>query len=118
MGLRQYFGRSILSLLKEVQEKEQRTTLGSRFGSVLDHLQSETPAMVVFSIGNGYLVRYGHPDGPATRMHFCADLQAISEFLIAEQTKEAMGLVPKVKKEAYGQVKDMQIGGSFTKPYP
>jgi hypothetical protein len=51
-------------------------------------------------------------------MHFCADLQAISEFLIAEQTKEAMGLVPKVKKEAYAQVKGMQIGGSFTKPYP
>lgn len=77
--------------------------------------------MVVFSIGNGYLVRYGHPDGPATRMHFCADLQAISEFLIAEQTKEAMGLVPRPKAEAYGQAisnkPSMNIGGKFTKSY-
>ncbi len=124
MGLRHYFGKSIVNLLREVQETE-RAKLAREddiynFGTVHNHLQAESAALVAFRIANGYIVKYGSPGGPSTKLQYCSDFQAISEFLVSEQAKEALGLVPKLKKEPYAQSKvtvgQMHIGGSFTKP--
>ena len=124
MGLRHYFGKAIMKLVREVQEAESTKVIREddpySFGTVHNHLQAESTALVAFRIANGYVVKYGSPGGPSTRLQYCPDFQAISEFLVSEQAKEALGLVPKLKKDPYAQSKvtagQMHIGGSFTKP--
>lgn len=98
MGLRQYFGKSILKMVQEAREREQdeieRTHAGS-VSTIYDQVRSGTPAIVAYRISNGYIAQsyIGHEYGnrpPA--FHYCKDHQAIAEFIVAETTRQTLGI--------------------------
>lgn len=127
MGLRNYLGNLLLKAAQEVAAQEarrqqgtpdraHRNTLGGSFGGVEDHLQSASPAILAYRIANGFIVRTLRHEGEISKIYYCENLQAVSEHLVAEQTKDALGLrtsyqEESVAKEAYG-ARSMAIQGN------
>lgn len=98
MGIKQYFGDSLLKLLqeaKEKQEKEARLVGSNDFHTLGNRLRDGTPAIVAYRITNGYIVQslMGHDThGRQPTLHYCADHQAVAEFIVAEASRQALGL--------------------------
>lgn len=123
MGLRNYLGNLLLKAAQEAKEQQEdkrerahRNTLGGGFGGVEDHLQSASPAILAYRIANGFIVRTLRHEGEISKIYYCENLQAVSEHLVAEQTKDALGLrtsyqEESVAKEAYG-ARSMAIQGN------
>jgi hypothetical protein len=123
MGLRNYLGNLLLKAAQEAKEQQEdklerahRNTLGRGFGGVEDHLQSASPAILAYRIANGFIVRTLRHEGEISKIYYCENLQAVSEHLVAEQTKDALGLrtsyqEESVAKEAYG-ARSMAIQGN------
>ena len=106
MGLKQFFGDSILKLVQEARERQvdQDQPHGTALGARIADGQG-MPAMVVYRIANGYIAQsfVGHNYGnrqPA--FHYCPDHQAIADFVVAEASRQALGLNP-TTAEQYGE---------------
>lgn len=126
MGLRNYLGNLLLKAAQEAKEQQEdklerahnRNTLGS-YGRVEDHLQSASPAILAYRIANGFIVRTLRHEGEISKIYYCENLQAVSEHLVAEQTKDALGLRSNyqeepVAQEAYG-ARSMQVNATQAK---
>lgn len=61
---------------------------------ISDVLANSGAALVVYKISNGYLARASHPStsGVMSPFHYCADHQAISDYIITQFAKDKMGV--------------------------
>lgn len=118
MGIKQYFGDSLLKLLqeaKEKQEKEARLMGSDDFHTLGNRLRDGTPAIVAYRITNGYIVQslMGHDThGRQPALNYCADHQAVADFIVAEASRQALGLSP---RQAYGSPEQVMAQASTAK---
>jgi hypothetical protein len=102
MGIRNFIGKSLVSLLNETQAKahlgpqvREATDMERMFGNC-------SPAVVAFKIENGFVVRtVNHEEAYEGRRHggftYCKDHQEIAEHIVASEVKR------KVLGETYQQ---------------
>ena len=94
MGIKQWFGRSLLSLIQESKQPAEEL----RVNRLHDMFSNNMPAMVAFKIDNGYVGRCMSPDSQyalGERMPgfvYCADHQAIADHLVAHAMKDRLGV--------------------------
>lgn len=99
MGIKQWFGKSLLSLIQESSQPAEEL----RVNRLHDMFSNSIPAMVAFKIDNGYVVRCMNPDAAYTGERtpgfvYCADHQAIADHLVAHAMKNRLG----VQQELFG----------------
>ena len=99
MGIKQWFGKSLLSLIQESSQPAEEL----RVNRLHDMFSNSIPAMVAFKIDNGYVVRCMNPDATYTGERtpgfvYCADHQAIADHLVAHAMKNRLG----VQQELFG----------------
>lgn len=99
MGIKQWFGKSLLSLIQESKQPAEEL----RVNRLHDMFSNSMPAMVAFKIDNGYVVRCMNPDATYTGERtpgfvYCADHQAIADHLVAHAMKDRLG----VQQELFG----------------
>lgn len=110
MGLRQFFGDSILKMVQEARDRQEyeAPTRGASIGERINE-GNGMPALLVYRIANGYIAQsfvghtYGNRQPP---FHYCKDHQAIAEFVVAETARQALGLNPTPPSE--GQYAEQQ----------
>ncbi len=93
-------------LAKSVQEElTQQLTISSELGrpnKLLDMFSNNLPAMVVFRIDNGYIVRVMNQDTAYVERGvgfvYCADHQAIADYIVTVSAKEKLG----IQRELFG----------------
>jgi hypothetical protein len=99
MGIKQWFGKSLLSLIQGSNQPAEEL----RVNRLHDMFSNSIPAMVAFKIDNGYVVRCMNPDAAYTGERtpgfvYCADHQAIADHLVAHAMKDRLG----VQQELFG----------------
>jgi len=99
MGIKQWFGKSLLSLIQGSNQPAEEL----RVNRLHDMFSNSIPAMVAFKIDNGYVVRCMNPDAAFTGERtpgfvYCADHQAIADHLVAHAMKDRLG----VQQELFG----------------
>jgi hypothetical protein len=96
MGIKQWFGKSLVSLINDAQkdsyppEARLSTDMERMFGNC-------TPAMVAFRINNGFVVRTVHPEEAYEGRRqggftYCKDAQEISEHIVASEARRKLGI--------------------------
>lgn len=116
MGLRQFFGDSILKMVQEARDRQvdEAPTRGASIGERINE-GNGMPALLVYRIANGYIAQsfvghnYGNRQPP---FHYCKDHQAIAEFVVAETARQALGLSPKTPSE--GQYAEQAMAKAST----
>lgn len=127
MGIKQWFGKSIVSLVQDAQILEQQQikqmneqmhhTVGmeSMFAGV-------TPAVVAFKISNGYVVRTvdSHPDMQGMRrggFYYCKDHVEIAEHIITAEAKRKLGIDEEYQQEMFAAEKARAVAMAGTPAY-
>lgn len=108
MGIRNWFGKSLVNLLKDVQRQEdvqirQATDMERMFGSA-------TPAVVAFRIENGFVVRTMDMDtaivGSRQRgFTYCKDHQEIAQHILASEAKRKLNIGEEYQQEMFAAEK-------------
>ena len=126
MGIRQWFGKSLVSLINEAQyasEEESKAVIQHTRG-LENMFGSASPAVVAFKISNGYVVRTvdTHSDMVGSRQggfHYCKDHQEIAEHIITVEAKRKLGIGEEYQQEMFAAEKAravaMQGGFAQTK---
>ena len=99
MGIRQWFGKSLVSLIQETQyaSEEESKALIQHTRGMESMFGSASPAVVAFKISNGYVVRTvdTHSDLVGSRQGgftYCKDHQEIAEHIITVEAKRKLGI--------------------------
>jgi hypothetical protein len=100
MGIKQWFGRSLLSMIQEVQQPMESIRSTNR---LQDMLSESGASIVAFQIENGFLVRTlrRHEDAIGGRYPgfiYCADHQAIADHIVSSAVRDKLG----VQQELFG----------------
>jgi len=93
MGIKQWFGKSLLSLIQGSNQPAEEL----RVNRLHDMFSNSIPAMVAFKIDNGYVVRCMSPEAAYSGERipgfvYCADHQAIADHLVAHAMKDRLGV--------------------------
>lgn len=105
MGIKNWFGKSLMNLLREtkaeqdVVDKERHSAMERMFGSA-------NPAVVAFRIDNGYVVRTMDEHtaivgGRVGGFTYCKDHMAIAEHIVGSEVKRKM-LGEQIQREMFG----------------
>jgi len=100
MGIKQWFGRSLLSMIQETQQPHESARSVNR---LQDMLSESGASIVAFQIENGFLVRTlrRHEDAIGGRYPgfvYCADHQAIADHIVSSAVRDKLG----VQQELFG----------------
>lgn len=108
MGIRNWFGKSLVNLLKDVQRQEdaqirQATDMERMFGSA-------TPAVVAFRIENGFVVRTMDIDAAIVGSRqrgftYCKDHQEIAQHILASEAKRKLNIGEEYQQEMFAAEK-------------
>ena len=108
MGIRNWFGKSLVNLLKDVQRQEdaqirQATDMERMFGSA-------TPAVVAFRIENGFVVRTMDMDSAIVGSRqrgftYCKDHQEIAQHILTSEVKRKLGIGEEYQQEMFAAEK-------------
>lgn len=108
MGIRNWFGKSLVNLLKDVQRQEdvqirQATDMERMFGSA-------TPAVVAFRIENGFVVRTMDIDAAIVGSRqrgftYCKDHQEIAQHILATEVKRKLNIGEEYQQEMFAAEK-------------
>ena len=105
MGIKQFFGRSLLSLIQDTQQPEvMRST-----NRLQDMLSESGASIVAFQIENGFLVRTLRNNenaigGRYPGFVYCADHQAIADHIVSAAVREKLGVQQDMFAEQRKQV--------------
>jgi hypothetical protein len=121
MGIKQWFGKSLVSLIQDTQvgaypsEVRQATEMERMFGNC-------SPAVVAFKIENGFVVRTVsqaelYEGKRQSGFHYCKDHIEIAEHIIASETKRKLGIDEEYLEEHYAAEKARAVAmqGGFAK---
>ncbi len=101
MGLRLFFAKRLLKMIKDAkqiedEQDEQVREKNMERDRFMHTMHQGSPAIVAFRIANGFLVQSLRPDdgysGRQPTFHYCKDHQDIEEHIVGEATKAALGL--------------------------
>ena len=100
MGIKQWFGRSLLSMIQEVQQPMESIRSTNR---LQDMLSESGASIVAFQIENGFLVRTLRNNenaigGRYPGFIYCADHQAIADHIVSSAVRDKLG----VQQELFG----------------
>jgi hypothetical protein len=100
MGIKQWFGRSLLSMIQEVQHPLESARSVNR---LQDMLSESGASIVAFQIENGFLVRTMRRNedaigGRYPGFVYCADHQAIADHIVSSAVRDKLG----VQQELFG----------------
>jgi hypothetical protein len=100
MGIKQWFGRSLLSMIQEVQHPHESARSVNR---LQDMLSDSGASIVAFQIENGFLVRTMRRNedaigGRYPGFVYCADHQAIADHIVSSAVRDKLG----VQQELFG----------------
>jgi uncharacterized membrane protein YcgQ (UPF0703/DUF1980 family) len=108
MGIRNWFGKSLVNLLKDVQRQEdaqirQATDMERMFGSA-------TPAIIAFRIENGFVVRTVDVDSAIVGSRqrgftYCKDHQEIAQHILASEAKRKLNIGEEYQQEMFAAEK-------------
>jgi hypothetical protein len=108
MGIRNWFGKSIINLLQETKKQEdaqirQSTDMERMFGSA-------TPAIVAFRIENGFVVRTVDVDAAIVGSRqrgftYCKDHQEIAQHILASEAKRKLNIGEEYQQEMFAAEK-------------
>ena len=106
MGIKQWFGRSLLSMIQEVQQPMESMRSTNR---LQDMLSESGASIVAFQIENGFLVRtLRHNEdrigGRYPGFVYCADHQAIADHIVSSAMKDRLGVQQDMFAEQRKQV--------------
>ena len=106
MGIKQFFGRSLLSLIQDTQQPKESDR---NVNKLHDMFQNNMAAMVAFKIDNGFVVRTMNPEdaysgGRMPGFVYCADHQAIADHLVSSAMKDRLGVQQDMFAEQRKQV--------------
>ncbi len=94
MGIKQFFGKSLLSLIRDA-DRDEKAIETTRVNKLHDMFNGCIPAMVAFKIDNGYVVRamdaeQAYVGGRVGGFTFCKDHQAIAEHIVGAEAKRKL----------------------------
>jgi fructose-1,6-bisphosphatase/sedoheptulose 1,7-bisphosphatase-like protein len=99
MGLRNFFGKKLLGMVKDarrIEEQQEQVAVDYHETARLSSQVSQNnAAFVAYRISNGYLIQTVTNDETYQRRQafmYCADHQAIADFIVSEATKTALGI--------------------------
>jgi hypothetical protein len=98
MGIKQWFGDSLVSLIQDAQNKRAYPPPEARVATDMERMFGNvSPAVVAFKIANGYVVRTIDTQSDMVGMrqggfYFCRDHQQIAEHIIASEAKRKLGV--------------------------
>jgi hypothetical protein len=100
MGIKQWFGRSLLSMIQETQQPHESARSVNR---LQDMLSDSGASIVAFQIENGFLVRTMRRNedaigGRYPGFVYCADHQAIADHIVSSAVRDKLG----VQQELFG----------------
>jgi hypothetical protein len=100
MGIKQWFGRSLLSMIQETQQQHESARSVNR---LQDMLSESGASIVAFQIENGFLVRTLRNNenaigGRYPGFIYCADHQAIADHIVSSAVRDKLG----VQQELFG----------------
>jgi len=106
MGIKQFFGRSLLSLIQDTQQPTESIRSTNR---LQDMLSESGASIVAFQIENGFLVRtLRHNEdrigGRYPGFVYCADHQAIADHIVSSAMKDRLGVQQDMFAEQRKQV--------------
>jgi hypothetical protein len=106
MGIKQFFGRSLLSLIQDTQQPMESIRSTNR---LQDMLSESGASIVAFQIENGFLVRtLRHNEdrigGRYPGFVYCADHQAIADHIVSSAMKDRLGVQQDMFAEQRKQV--------------
>lgn len=107
MGLRNFFGKKLLGMVKDarrIEEQQEQIAAdyhgATRLGS---QVSQNNAAFITYRISNGYLIQTVTNDETYQRRQafiYCADHQAIADYIVGEATKTALGIgAPGIRSE-------------------
>ena len=106
MGIKQFLGRSLLSLIQDTQQPMESIRSTNR---LQDMLSESGASIVAFQIENGFLVRtLRHNEdrigGRYPGFVYCADHQAIADHIVSSAMKDRLGVQQDMFAEQRKQV--------------
>lgn len=114
MGIKQWFGDSLVSLISDAQKRrEAQLGYGAQVTAATDMERmfgNCSPAVVAFKISNGYVVRTvdTHSDLVGSRQGgftYCKDHQEIAEHIITVEAKRKLGIGEEYQQEMFAAEK-------------
>ena len=103
MGIKQWFGKGIMSMLEAHQEQRNNILGTAQPQTAINEMERMfgncSPAVVAFKIENGFVVRTVNQtelyEGKRqSGFHYCKDHIEIAEHIIASETKRKLGIEP------------------------
>lgn len=125
MGIKQWFGKGIMSML-EAHQEQRNNILSSAQPQMTTEMERMfgncSPAVVAFKIENGFVVRTIsqtelYEGKRQSGFHFCKDHIEIAEHIIASETKRKLGIGEEYLEEHYAAEKAHAVAtqGGFAK---
>lgn len=122
MGIKQWFGKSIVSLVQDAQIN-QSVQKQSHYNNGLESMfGGAAPAVVAFKISNGYVVRTvdTHNDIVGMRQGgftYCKDHVEIAEHIITAEAKRKLGIDEEYQQEMFATEKARAVAMAGTPAY-
>lgn len=89
-ALKRFVGRKMIDWLHEANKLD--VDQGRVNDGVIKFLADTAPSIVVFEIGNGFIVRTSGQLGQLAELNFCADAPAIAEHIVTSAAKRKLGI--------------------------
>ena len=126
MGIKQWFGKGIMSMLEAHQEQRNNILGNAQPQTAISEMErmfgNVSPAVVAFKIENGFVVRTVNQaelyEGKRqSGFHYCKDHIEIAEHIIASETKRKLGIGEEYLEEHYAAEKAHAVAtqGGFAK---
>jgi len=125
MGIKQWFGKGLTSLI-EAHQEQRNNILGNASPQMATEMERMfgncSPAVVAFKIENGFVVRTVsqaelYEGKRQSGFHYCKDHMEIAEHIIASETKRKLGIGEEYLEEHYAAEKARAVAmqGGFAK---
>ena len=118
MSIRGWFGKKMLSMMREANEVEQSKQQINRSTDMERMFGNCTPAIVAFKIENGFVVRTmssteAYEGARATGFTYCKDHTEIAEHIVAGSVKRKLGVQGELFPETnVGQQLQSKLGAA------
>lgn len=123
MGIKQWFGESIVSLVQAAQINQSVQKQGHYNSGLESMFGGAAPAVVAFKISNGYVVRTVDTHSDIVGMHqggftYCKDHVEIAEHIITAEAKRKLGIrADEYQQEMFATEKARAVAMAGTPAY-
>lgn len=123
MGIKQWFGESLVSLIQDSQINQSAQKQSHHNNGLESMFGGAAPAVVAFKISNGYVVRTIDTNSEIVGMRqggftYCKDHQEIAEHIIASEAKRKLGIrADEYQQEMFAAEKARAVAMAGTPSY-